>query len=489
MRSALRPNPTLSALALSLALLAGCAGTVKPTAPVAQAEQQALPITGWWLGLNDALLNARIELALRRNADLAVAAARLREARAQLQEAGAARLPQLSLELAAGRSRGADVPPMPGTQTRLNAGLVAGYELDLWGRLDAGDAAARARLASEAWACAAMAWSVSTQVAELHTSLGALQRQVEIGAAVVDGRRRTLALRERELRAGAGSEFELRRAEAELAVAESTLATLKRQQLARSGALALLLGDAAADLRTPALPASLAVAALPSGELSELLARRPDVQQAEALLTASAADIKAARAGLLPSVRLSGRLGSDAHELSQWFSGPGLAWSLAGSLVQSIFDGGRNAARVEQAEARGDAQQARHAQVLRQAAVEASEALAALAVQQQSLEAGQRRSQAMARALQLAQRGREAGALSQLDALDAERQHFQAQLDESRRCAPGGSASWPCSRRWPPEVPHEPGPDASRRPAAWLRHLWRAARPAGLLLPRLPRQP
>lgn len=206
----------------------------------------------------------------------------------------------------------------------------------------------------------------------------------------------------------------------------------QRRQLAGGAALALLLGDSRLAEPTPEPLASQGVRdlRLPDGELSEMLARRPDVQEAERLLVASGADLKAARAARLPSLHLTGHLGSDARELSNLFNGPGFAWSVASSFAQILFDGGRTAARVEQADARGDAQRARHEQALRQAAAEAHEALAALQINQQALEAGQQRSRATGRAKQLAQLAQRVGAISQLDVLDAERNHFQAQLDE-----------------------------------------------------------
>ncbi|MFO1253301.1 MAG: TolC family protein [Inhella sp.] len=422
--------------ALALAALLGCAQVSGPSpSPLEPSASQntTLELPNWWARFGDALLSQRIEQALRSNGDLQRAAARLREAQAQWSEAQGARLPSLVLGLEGERahpSAASNGAPQGPTLSQQRAGLVTRFDLDLWGQLRATDQAAGHRLQAEQWARLALAWSLSTQVAELHLSLAALQRQIEISSAVIEGRRGQLAMRDREHAAGASSEFEQRRAQAELAGAESQHHQLLRQQLAAARALALLLGVDDFNPATPPLQGEASLPRLPQGELRELLARRPDVRQAEQQLAASQADLRAARAGSLPALQFSGRLGSDARELGQLFKGPGMAWSLLGSLTQSLFDGGRSAARVSQADARRDGQRALYTQALQRAAAEAHEAIEALVVEQQQLEASQRRSTATARAWQLAQRGRALGAISPLDALDSERQHFQAQLDE-----------------------------------------------------------
>ncbi|KQV49500.1 hypothetical protein ASC95_18065 [Pelomonas sp. Root1217] len=416
----------------------GCASG--PLAPDRAAVHAATPssalwpIEAWWSELGDARLSQRIERALQRNADLGVAAARIREAHAILREAGGARLPSVLLASDASRARAStDTAPVQGigAMTQYSVGLEMRYEVDLWGRVGAANESARARLGAELWARKALAWSVSTQVAELHLGLAALERQRQIAASVVEGRQRALELRGVELNAGAGAEFEVRRVEVELAAAEATLAQLHRQHLQLGTALTLLVGDGELSAFTPALEGSSALAPrLPAGELGEFLARRPDVIQEAHLLAASTANVKESQAARLPSLQLSGRLGSDVRELGQLFSATGMAWALAGSLTQSLFDGGRTEARVEQAEARVQAQRARHGQAVLKAMAEAREAMQSLEIRQQSLDASRRRVKALNRTLELAHVSRAAGGLSRLDELDAERQLFQAQLDE-----------------------------------------------------------
>jgi multidrug efflux system outer membrane protein len=442
--------------AVSLAF-AGCAGLGAPNRPgdvaglVGEPPETTLPsaarvvpgleIDRWWTQFGDPALNQRIEQALARNADLAVAAARLREAHARFDEVRGAQRPSVELQATSGRARvSADSMDMPGAGARIGssheAALTGHYEIDLWGRLSSGTDAARWRLNSQGWARASVEWSLSAQVAQAHFTLRGLQRQIEIADAVRDSRVRSAALRRSEHGAGAINEFELRRAEAEAAAADAQLTALQRQRLATAGVLALLTGEPIATLGD--MPASAAALdptqafepRLPQGGVAAWLQRRPDLRQAEAQLAATHADIAAARAATLPALRLSGSVGSDVRELSNLFSGPGFAWSVAAGLAQSVFDGGRTRARVEQAEARSDAALAEYRRSVAGALVEIREAYVALDLSERALGAERQRITALGRAQRLASLGLQAGALSRLDVLDAERNHFQAQLAE-----------------------------------------------------------
>jgi len=434
------PGPEAAAAAAELDREVFGIAVPAPPRSAARAEP-ALVIDRWWLHFHDPALNALVDAALARNSDLGIAAARLREARAQLDEARGAQQPSVDLQASTARTRtSAEATGLPGGAAHTGAShrvsLAAQYEVDLWGRLAAGTDAARARLDTQGWARAAIEWGLTARLAEVHFGLRALQRQLEIAEAVRAGREQTVTLRRAGLAGGVGSEFELRRAEAELAAAEATLAALQRQRLSLESARALLAGTPLAELTTAAAdvapldPARPFEARLPQGDIAGLLWRRPDLRQAEAQLAAARADIRAARAATLPALRLSGSVGSDVRELAHLFNAPGFAWTIAAGAAQSLVDGGRNAARVEQAQARSDAALLAYRQRVAAALSELREAYAAFDTAEQALAAEQRRVAALAEARRLARLGHEAGALPQLDALDAERNHFQAQLAE-----------------------------------------------------------
>ena len=169
---------------------------------------------------------------------------------------------------------------------------------------------------------------------------------------------------------------------------------------------------------------------LPQGAVNELLVRRPDVRQSEAQLVASNYSIEAARAATLPSVRLSGMLGTDARSIGNLFSGPAMIWSIAANVSQSLIDGGRLRARVDEEQARAEQALASYRKTVAGAVLDVREAYAVLDVVQQSLEAEHARVIALARAREIARLGYDNGAISYLDVLDADRNWYQAQVNE-----------------------------------------------------------
>src|SRR5262249_42973436 len=148
--------------------------------------------------------------------------------------------------------------------------------------------------------------------------LAAVDRQIVISEAVRAGREATVKLRRRENEVGAGNEFDLRRAEAELTGTEATLASLARQRTALEHSLNLLLGRTPAEVasrtlvRTPIDESKTVSAVLPQGAAGEFLSRRPDVKQAEAQLAAANSSIEAARGH--PAVAEALRRGRERRE-------------------------------------------------------------------------------------------------------------------------------------------------------------------------------
>ena len=170
------------ALPLAALVLAGCATSMpdassRPAlsaaalpalAPSPSAQPGAFSIERWWTTFADPALDRLIDEALERNLDLVAAAARVREARARLDEVHGARLPRLDLQAQSGRGRqSADGLPAGTSLLGSNhaVSLVARHEVDLWGRLGASDEAARQRLLAEEWARSSIAWSLSAQLA------------------------------------------------------------------------------------------------------------------------------------------------------------------------------------------------------------------------------------------------------------------------------------------------------------------------------------
>jgi outer membrane protein, multidrug efflux system len=446
-------NRTLSMI-VALAL-AGCAtgptdGPIeKPVvsapdlAPGASATLKAdISIDRWWTAFGDDALNRLMEEALAHNADLETAVARVREAKASLEVVHAAQSPTLDAQAQVGheqKSLVGAVPLPPGVNRQMSSNRVqlsAGYEVDLWGKLSASTQAARNQLLATEWARATVEWTLSSQLAETYFDLAAVDRQIVISESVRAGREATVKLRRRENEVGSGNEFDLRRAEAELTSTEATLASLARQRVALEHTLSLLLGRTPAEIAAGALARSAidesktVSAVLPQGAAGEFLSRRPDVRQAEAQLAAANSSIEAARAATLPSLRLSGAVGSDARNVGDLFSGPAGIWSIFASAAQPIIDGGRLKAQVRQEHARGEQALSSYRKAVASAFLDLREAYAGLDITQAAYQAQRARVAALARARDLAGLGYRSGAFSYLDLLDAERNWYQAQLDQ-----------------------------------------------------------
>jgi NodT family efflux transporter outer membrane factor (OMF) lipoprotein len=348
-------------------LLAGCAASPPPALPqgdVPAAFQQAVPSNAplwpaadWWRSFDDAQLSALMAAAQVNNLDLAQAAARLRQADARARQAGAALLPSVNLNSDINSLYGA-ADGMSQRETDWSAALGASYELDFWGKnRDALDAANALRAASAADR-ATVALTVTAAVADSYFRLLSLRERIGTARANLKSAQDILNLVQRRVQAGYAANADLTLQRAGLAAEEGVLPALEQQELESRDALAILLGrpPEAFTVTGDGLSAIVAPVVAP-GLTTQLLTRRPDIASAEANLIAAHADLKAARAAFLPDINLTATAGAAYPALNAAIAqlpGTGFAAGLGGSLVQAIFNGGRLAARNDEAKARED---------------------------------------------------------------------------------------------------------------------------------------
>jgi multidrug efflux system outer membrane protein len=386
----------------------------------------------WWRIYEDAPLDALVEESMQTNADLVIAAARVDEARALLGESRSSLFPQVDARASAGRQRtsretATSFAGVPREFSNYRATVEVSYELDLFGRLRSGVAAARAELEASEASREAVRLALAAQVAKSYFSLRSLEQQVLLTRETLRLREEALGLQRKRRDAGVISEFELRQLEAEAAAARAQLPPLEREREREEAALAVLLGRSPAQvfegtIRTAQRPEdSLIPAILPSGLPSELLLRRPDLVEAERGLAAANARVAVARSEMFPSISLTAALGSESASLSNLFTGPAGIWSIAAAVTQPIFAGGRLEARSDAARARERAALAQYQQAIRAAFGEVRTALVAQMRARESYEAESARAAALAETLRLARLRYEAGVASQLDVIDAER--------------------------------------------------------------------
>jgi outer membrane protein, multidrug efflux system len=398
--------------------------------PQAQTQPPAQPLIigqRWWTLYNDAALDALVTEAFEHNRDLAVAAARVDEARALARVADASLFPSIDAGAQTDRSRSSEVAPIPIPASALErssyrAQLNVAYELDLWGRLRGAGNAARADLLASEAARDTVRVALGADVVRGYFNLLALDEQVAVT-------RRTLALRADNLKlqrvrntAGLTNDFQLRQLEAELAAAQAQLPALERSRTAEELALAVLLGRSPREIVESAVkrgtdnkaaPPPLA----PEGLPSDLLLRRPDIAQAEQRLMALNARIAVARAALFPRIALTGYLGSESRLLSDLLSGPALI--------------GRALGEIDAIKAREQQALAQYQKTVQEAFREVQQALSAQTRAREIFEAETARAAALRDTLRLAHIRYDNGLASQLDVIDAERNLLTADLNRA----------------------------------------------------------
>ena len=418
------------------ALLAGCGALTptyqRPAAPVAAtfsgdtaSGQRDASEIDWADYFVDARLKRLIETALANNRDLRLAVLAIEQARAQFQIRRADQLPTLAAGATATRQ-----PNGNSISSAYTVGLsVTGYELDLFGRVKSLGDAALASYLGTAEARKAVQISLVASVATAHLALLSDDEQLAVTRQTIATREDSLRLTKLKFDNGAASELDYQQALSLLEGAKVALAQLQRQRAQDENALVLLLGTPPPDELPAARPlaSQQLIADLPAGVPSEVLARRPDVRQAEQSLIAANANIGAARAAFFPKIALTGSAGIASNDLGKLFRGGSFAWSFAPTISLPIFDAGRNQANLEVATVGRDIAVAQYEKAVQTAFREVADALAGRATLVEQLRAQQAQANALQQTYKLADLRYRNGAASYLDVLDAQRSLFAAQ--------------------------------------------------------------
>ena len=394
----------------------------------------------WWRTYNDPVLDRMVEEALAHNADLALAIARVDEARAQLGVSRADQFPGVSAGAGGSRNRISEKSPLffPGLEpkyTDLSASLDASWEIDLWGKYRRATEAARADLLATESNRNAVRLTLIAEVSRGYFNLRALDAQVAVTRQTVATRLTGLALQRKRFEAGVASDLELRQVEAETAAAQALLPVLETQLARQETALSVLLGRSPrAIVATPsergaAIEALTVPPGVPAGLPSDLLERRPDLREAEQRLMAANARIGVAKAAYYPSISLTGLFGVESTTLSNLFTSAARMWQYSASAAQTVFDAGRTRSQVKAAQARQQQALAQYQSAIQNAFKDTLDALVAQRKARETFEAEEVRVAALQKALELAKMSYENGESSLLDVLDAERGLLAAQLN------------------------------------------------------------
>lgn len=336
-------------------VLAACATSPEPTiqpsfaeAPLQWQAGESASTTvanGWVERFKSPVLTALVEEAQANNPGVASIAASVRLSRGVADRAKAGLSPELLL-IGGASSSGTTGSNGPGTQLT-NAGLTASWELDLWGRI--GEGAAAARLDAEAAFLdeRAARYLLASSVVDAYVLALEAELQAQVAQRNFDALARTLNFVTIQYERGLRSGRDIALIRSDAASAESGLVLARNAKRDALRALEILVGrypgtDISVEPAFPELPV------LPAGGVpADILQTRPDIVAAELRIEAAYSRHKAARAAQRPNLTLTGLIGVDGEGLSGTFDPAGLAWNAAASLAAPVIDGGRRRADVD----------------------------------------------------------------------------------------------------------------------------------------------
>lgn len=376
----------MKALAATAMLsLAGCAywSVQHPTVenPVSAPEGWVAATTGkggrisggWLKDFNDPRLENLVNQAIAHNHNLAVSAARMREARLGAIADRAQLLPGLDTS---GSASGSDVNNGAGSENyRLS--LNAGWEPDLWGRLRKLSRAGSNNAFAAADDYQAARLSLAASTARAYYNLVSAKRQLTLAEEILESFEKNLRIIERNYKGTGEGALDIQFGRNNVASAKRSLEARKLDHDEASRTLELLLGHyPAAQIRaTSGLPKL--GKSVPAGIPAQLLERRPDLRAAKARLLASAERADAARLDLLPSISITGSSSNITSDFSKLLDLDNLVSSVAGRFSQSLFSGGELTSKARAAVERNRAELHRYAQSVLEAFREVESALAA----------------------------------------------------------------------------------------------------------------
>ncbi|MBM3298625.1 MAG: efflux transporter outer membrane subunit, partial [Deltaproteobacteria bacterium] len=273
--------------------------------------------TAWWEQFSDSVMNELIQIALKENKDVKIAAARVEEFLGRYRTTRAVLFPQLNTDASAGRSRSTERGSFPLPPTVENPAdnyqifLNSSWEIDLWGNLRRTTEASRAALLSTEETRRTVILTLVTSVASAYVNLRNLDTQLDIAKRTAKSREESYRLFQLRFQEGVISELELNQTKSEYEQALSIIPLLEKNVAQQENFLSILLGQNPGPIPRCKTIDELALPVVPAGLPSDLLANRPDIRQAEQDLIAANARIGAAKSLYFPSISLTGSFGRE----------------------------------------------------------------------------------------------------------------------------------------------------------------------------------
>lgn len=402
----------------------------------AQPDAQSLADAKWFEVFKDEKLQELIREALNNNYDVRAATANINLARANL---GITRSDQFPTFVGSAdfvtqrlsRSGSFDLPePVKRDRTFGSVLLnLLNFELDIWGRLRKATAAARADLLASEETRKAVMTTLVGDVSASYFNLRELDLELEVAHRTLVSRQESLRIIVLRQQRGVSNMLEVRQAEELVYSATETIPALQQSIEVQENFLSFLIGkNPNTIIRGQTLIEQQMPPTVPAGLPSDLLERRPDIRAAEQQLIAANARIGVAKAAYFPRISLTGFLGFESGQLSSLFSPSRSVWAFVPEVTQPIFTGGRLKSNVRFTQAQQEGLLVNYERVIQTAFREVSDALIAY---RQVREVRMQR-ELLVKTLQdrvrLAYLRYNGGVSNLLEALDADRSLFEAEL-------------------------------------------------------------
>jgi multidrug efflux system outer membrane protein len=391
------------------------------------ASQAIWPSKDWWQGFGSPQLDAYIAQADSQNFDIAAAIARVKEADAQARIAGAALLPSITGGSDASTNRVITTKTAtPNAYREGDLGVDASYEIDFWGKNhDTAEAAKQTAIAA-GYNQQVIALAVTSGVAMTYFQALALQDRITVAQDNLAAAQQMLTGIQMQFTTGITTELNIEQQQTVVDSLRESIPPLQLQLSQATDALAILLGEPpeSVKLQSGSL-LNLQMPGVAPGLPSDLLARRPDVHEAEAQLISANANIKAARAAFLPSFTLTGQYGLESVGLAS-FAPPTAIFALAGGLMQPIFEGGALTGQLEYSKARYTELMDDYRKSIVSALSDVEDGLASVQQTEQQLDAQTDVVATAQRAYDISEAQYQGGTIDLLTALSTETTLFQA---------------------------------------------------------------
>jgi multidrug efflux system outer membrane protein len=437
---------------LFLAVLAGCAVGPNykrpemntPTAfrPAATGTadltvSNSLANLAWWQVMNDPQLQAYIAEALTNSWDIKIAAARVLQAEAAARVTRSQFMPTVGAGADWATTRASEngpstIPPGVDPQQEYGSvyGTMAGYELDLWGRIRRANEAARAQLLATEAAQQTVRQTLVAQVATAYLSLLELDYELEIAQSTYGVRTNSLQLTEARQVGGVASKQDVYQAQILVFTAESSIADTHRRIEQQENELSILLGrNPGSPQRGEGFLRQKLEVTVPPGLPSDLIDRRPDIRTAEQQLVAANADVGQAKAAFFPKVTLTGFYGFQSVALSDLFKGGSQTWQFGPAVSMPLFTGGALRGNLKLAQARFEEAVALYQKTVQNSFREVSDSLIAYQRTREFRARQEDLTQANRNAADLANIRYDGGVTSYLEVLYNEQELFAAEFN------------------------------------------------------------